>query len=121
MLEDGGYGADGQRVFAGHGHGHFFLIADAKVAAAYGDQRGGRALGGLDDVDVQPLFGKVAVMQGNVQAGVVGVGHVVKDQGNVLRKRKGGQKKERAQQRGKHFFHGVFSFLGSAACGVRMS
>ena len=54
VLNNGGDGADGQRILRGARHGHLFLIADAEVALAHGNQRGGRAFGRLDNPDVQP-------------------------------------------------------------------
>ena len=109
MLDDGGHGADGQRVLAGERHGHFFLIADAEIALADGDERGGRALGGLDDLHVQALFLVPALGKSHVHAGVVGVGHIVEDDGHVLkfflREGRGGEGEQEREQADKQFFH----------------
>ena len=109
MLDDGGDGADGQRVFAGERHGHFFLIADAEIAAAHGNQRGSRALGGLDDLHVQAFFLIPALGKRHIHAGVVGVGHVIENHGHVrklfLGKGKGGAGQQQHQQADKQFLH----------------
>ena len=117
MLDDGGNGADGQRVLAGDGHGDLLLIADAEVALADGHERGGRALGRLDDLHVQALLGIVAVLEGDVHAGMVGVGHIVKDHGDVLAKAEGRHEEQEREQGNEQLFHTFFSFF-IWVCGV---
>ena len=78
MLDDGGNGRVGHGLVGREAVGHNVLVRDAHLGTARADERVRAVLGRLDDLDVQALVGEVALGLGHVDAGVVGVGGVVK-------------------------------------------
>ena len=83
MLDDGGNGRVGHGLVGREAVGHNVLVRDAHLGAARADKGVRAVLGRLDNLHVQALVGKVAIGQRHVDARVVGVGRVVKHEGNL--------------------------------------
>ena len=83
MLDDGGHRGVGHGLVGGQVVGDVVLVGDAEVGPAGADQRVRAVLGRLDDLNLEALVGEVALVEGHVEAGVVGVGRVVQDEGDL--------------------------------------
>ena len=83
MLDDGCHGRVGHGLVGREAVGHNVLVRDAHLGAARADEGVRTVLGRLDNLDVQALVGEVALGLGHVDAGVVGVWGVVKDEGDL--------------------------------------
>ena len=76
MLDDGGDGGEAGVALVVAG-GDVVLVAHAELGLAGGDGGLCGAVCGLDDLDVEALLLKEALVLGHVDARVVGVGRVV--------------------------------------------
>ncbi len=96
MLNYGSDGCVGHRVRRAEAVGHHVLIGDAKLRAASANQGVSPILRRLLNVNLQALIGIVALSLCDVDSCVVGVGRVVKHEGELRKAARSGAARRRA-------------------------
>ena len=83
MLDDRGDRADRQRILRRSRIRHIFLIRYAELSASGADQRSACLIvARLHDIEGDAFLFKIALFLSDIDPGVIGVGHIVEDQGH---------------------------------------
>ena len=82
MLEDGSHSFDGKRPLPYKGRGHCILETNAELGFSGGNQYFGTAFWRLYDLHFQAGILKISLFLSHIQAGMVGIGSPIQDEGD---------------------------------------